>query len=78
MEWSPDFSSTPKIRARLHAELTRDIRHLSIKRAEHGLTAADDRAEELCKSCEKLDWALATTVPTSLAGRGDASICQRV
>jgi len=47
LEWAPDFGRTPEIRARLHAELTRDIRDISAKRTEHGLTAADDRAEEL-------------------------------
>jgi hypothetical protein len=35
---------------------------------ELGVTAADDRVEELCGSCQGLHWALATTTPTSIAG----------
>jgi hypothetical protein len=68
MEWSPDFASTPKIRARLHAELTRDMSELSAKQAEQGVTDANDRVEQLCHSCQDLGWALANMVPTSIAG----------
>jgi hypothetical protein len=68
MEWAPDFASTPEIRARLHAELTRDMSELSAKQAEHGVTAANDQVERLCDSCQDLAWALANTVPTSIAG----------
>jgi hypothetical protein len=68
LEWMPDFGSSPEIRARLHDELTRDKRELSAKWDEHGLTAADDRVEQLCHSCQELAWAWGTTVPTSIAG----------
>jgi hypothetical protein len=68
MEWSPDFASTPEIRARLHAELARDMSEQSTKRAEHGVTDADDQVEQLCGSCQDLGWALANTVPISVAG----------
>jgi hypothetical protein len=68
MEWAPDFASTPEIRARLHAELTRDMSELSAKQAEHGVTAANDQVDRLCDSCQDLAWALANTVPTSIAG----------
>jgi hypothetical protein len=68
MEWSPDFASTPEIRARLHAELARDMSERSAKQAEHGVTDADDQVEQLCGSCQDLSWALANTVPISVAG----------
>ena len=68
MEWSPDFASTPEIRARLHAELDRDMSEQSAKQAEHGVTDASDRVEQLCYSCQDLGWALANTVPISVAG----------
>jgi hypothetical protein len=68
LEWMPDFDSTPEIRARLHGELDRDARELWAKQDEHGMTAADDRVEQLCQSCQELAWAIATTVPTSIAG----------
>lgn len=68
MEWSPDFASTPEIRDRLYAALARDANELSAKRAEYDATAADDRVEQLCNSCQDLSWALANTMPTSIAG----------
>ena len=68
MDHSPDFASTPEIRAKLYAEFDRDTRELSNKRDEHGATAADDRVEQLCVSCQDLSWALANTMPTSIAG----------
>jgi hypothetical protein len=68
MEWSPDFASGPEIRAKLHAEFDRDTSELSTKRDEYGATAADDRVEQLCDSCQDLAWALANTVPISIAG----------
>jgi hypothetical protein len=68
MEWSPDFASTPEIRARLYAEFDRDESELLVKRDEYGATAADDRVEQLCHSCQDLAWALANTMPTSIAG----------
>jgi hypothetical protein len=68
MEWSPDFASTPKIRARLHAELARDMSERSAKQAEHGMTDADDLVEQLCDSCQDLGWVLANTAPISVAG----------
>jgi hypothetical protein len=64
----PDFASTPEIRARLHTELTRDMCEPAAKQDDLGVTAADDRVEELCDSCQNLGWALATTMPTSMAG----------
>jgi hypothetical protein len=68
LEWMPDFASTPQIRARLHDEFDRDMRELRAKQDEHGMTAADERVEQLCLSCHELAWAIATTVPTSMAG----------
>jgi len=68
LKWSPDFASTPEIRARLHAELDRDMNELWTKRDEHGVTAAVDLVEQLCDSCYELEWALANTMPTSIAG----------
>jgi hypothetical protein len=64
----PDFSRTPKIRARLHAEFERDVREILLKQDECGLTAAELHSETLCHSCQKLAWAIATTAPTSMAG----------
>jgi hypothetical protein len=66
--WMPDFGSTPKIRARLHAGLSRDMCELAAKQDEYGLPAAEDRVEQLCDSCQELAWALANTMPTSMAG----------
>jgi hypothetical protein len=68
MEWSPDFASTPEIKDRLYAALARDTNELSTKRDEYGATAADDRVDQLCDSCQDLSWALANTMPTSIAG----------
>jgi hypothetical protein len=68
LEWMPDFGATPEIRARLHNELDRDITEWRAKRDEHGVTPAELRVEQACWSCYELDWAIATTVPTSLAG----------
>jgi len=68
MEWSPDFASTPEIRDRLYAALDRDANEISTKRAEYGVTASDDRVEQLCRSCQDLCWVLANTMPTSIAG----------
>jgi len=68
LEWMPDFASTPEIRTRLHDEFDRDMRELWAKQDEHGMTAADDLVEQLCHSCDKLAWAIATTEPTSMAG----------
>jgi hypothetical protein len=68
MEWSPDFASTAEIKARLHAELARDMSERSAKQAEHGMADADDLVEQLCGSCQDLGWALANTVPISVAG----------
>jgi hypothetical protein len=68
LEWMPDFASTPEIRARLHDGLARDIRELSTKQDEYGMSASDDRVEQLCQSCHELAWATAETVPTSMAG----------
>jgi hypothetical protein len=48
-------------------ELDRDMRDLWAKQDEHGMTAADERVEQLCQSCQELAWAIATTVPTSMA-----------
>jgi len=53
---------SPKIKARLHAELDRDRIELAAKREEIDLTAAEDRAEQLCDSCYELEWALANTM----------------
>ncbi len=58
----------PKIKARLHAELDCNRIELAAKREEIGLPAALDRVEQLCDSCGELEWALATTMPTSIAG----------
>ena len=33
-----------------------------------GVTTADDLVEQLCDSCFELEWALANTMPTSIAG----------
>jgi hypothetical protein len=68
LEWMPDFGATPEIRARLHDELYRDRMELSAKWAETGMPAAEARVEKLCDSFHDLSWAVATTVPTSLAG----------
>ncbi|WLA62361.1 hypothetical protein [Bradyrhizobium diazoefficiens] len=68
LEWIPDFVSTPEIRARLHKELARDMNEVWAKRDEHGITAAEDLVGELCDSCQELEWALANTMPTSIAG----------
>jgi hypothetical protein len=68
LEWMPDFARTPEIRARLQAELDRDIAEILAKQDECGLTAAELRSETLSYSCQKLAWAIATTVPTSMAG----------
>jgi hypothetical protein len=68
LEWMPDFASTPAIRARLHDDLDRDMRDLRAKQDQHGMTAADERVEQLCHSCQELAWAIATTVPTSMSG----------
>jgi hypothetical protein len=65
---APDFASTPKIRARLHDEFDRDVAEIKAKQDQCGLTAAELRTEHLCNSCQKLAWAIATTVPTSMAG----------
>jgi hypothetical protein len=59
---------SPKIKAELHAELDRDRAQISAKREEIGLTAAEDRIEQLCDSCLELEWELANTMPTSRAG----------
>lgn len=59
---------SPKIKARLHAELDRDRAEISAKREEIGLPAADDRVGQLCDSCQELGWTLANTMPTSMAG----------
>jgi hypothetical protein len=59
---------SPKIKAQLHAELDRDRIEISAKREEVGLPAAEDRVEQLCDSCQELGWALANTMPTSMAG----------
>ncbi|MGY4399880.1 hypothetical protein [Bradyrhizobium sp. USDA 3315] len=64
----PDFASTPEIRARLHAELDRDRTELWTKQDENGVTDADGLVLQLCESCQELEWALANTMPTSLAG----------
>jgi hypothetical protein len=32
------------------------------------VTAADDRVEQLCHTCQELAWVLANTMPTSMAG----------
>jgi hypothetical protein len=66
--WMPDFGSTPEIRARLHAELDRDIAEILAKQDQCGLTAAELRTESLCWSLHKAACAIATTVPTSMAG----------
>lgn len=68
LEFMPDFASTPEIRARLHAELDRDTAVIEAKWEESGLCEANERADELCDSCLELEWALATTPPTSIAG----------
>jgi len=68
LEWMPDFGRTPEIRARLHDGLDRDHRELSTKQDELGMTAADERVEQLRQSCHELAWAIAETVPTSIAG----------
>jgi hypothetical protein len=68
LDWMPDFASTPEIRARLHDEFDRDSRELSTKQDEYGMSAADDRVEQLCHSCQELAWVIATTAPTSMAG----------
>lgn len=68
LDWMPDFASTPKIRAELHAELDRDIAELQSKRGELGMVEADDLVQRLCDSCFELEWALANTMPTSVAG----------
>jgi hypothetical protein len=68
LEWMPDFARTPKIRARLHAELDRDITEIWAKREDLGMIDADVRVEELCDSCHELEWDLANTMPTSIAG----------
>jgi hypothetical protein len=68
MDLLPDFASTPEIQARLHAAFDRDESELSTKRDEYGATAADDRVDQLCDSCQDLSWALANTIPTSIAG----------
>ncbi|UQR65104.1 hypothetical protein LRP30_07595 [Bradyrhizobium sp. C-145] len=60
--------NSPKIKARLHAELDRDRIEISAKQEEIGLRAAEDRVEKLCDSCYELEWALANTMPTSIAG----------
>lgn len=59
---------SPKIKAQLHAELDRDRVELAAKREEIGVTAAEHRVEQLCESCHELEWALASTMPTSIAG----------
>jgi hypothetical protein len=41
---------------------------MSAKKEQHGVTAADDRIEQLCHSCQELAWTLANTMPTSRAG----------
>jgi hypothetical protein len=64
----PDFARTPAIRTRLHEELDRDMQEQWRKQEECGLTAAELRTEGLCHSCQELAWAIATTVPTSMAG----------
>ena len=64
----PDFGRTSKIRASLHEGLDRDIREIQAKQDECGLHAAELRTEQLCHSCQELASAIATTVPTSMAG----------
>jgi hypothetical protein len=68
LDWMPDFASTPKIRAELHAELDRDMAELQTKRGELGMKEADDLVQRLCDACFELEWALANTMPTSVAG----------
>jgi hypothetical protein len=68
LECMPDFSRTPEIRARLHDEFDRDVAEILAKQDQCGLGAAELRTEHLCHSCQKLAWAIATTVPTSMAG----------
>jgi hypothetical protein len=68
LEWVPDFARTPKIRAELHDGLAADMSEMSRKQDEHGVTAANDRVEQLCHSCQELGWALANTMPASMAG----------
>lgn len=59
---------SPKIKAQLHAELDRDRFEISARREEIGLPSAEERVEQLCDSCQDLEWALANTMPTSIAG----------
>lgn len=68
LEWAPDFAHTPEIRARLHDELDRDSAYIQAIEEEFGLAAAYERASELCDSCFELEWAIANTPPTSVAG----------
>lgn len=59
---------SPKIKAGLHAELDRDRLEISARREEIGLPYAEERVAQLCDSCLDLEWALANTMPTSIAG----------
>jgi hypothetical protein len=68
LEWMPDFARTPEIRARLYDEFGLDVAEILAKQDECGLAAAELRTEQLSYSCQKLAWAIATTVPTSMAG----------
>ena len=68
LEWMPDFSRTPEIRARLHAEFERDAKEILLKQDQCGLGAAELRTESLWGSLHKTACAIATTVPTSMAG----------
>ena len=66
--WSALFERKAKVSAELHAEFTRDESDLSVKKAEHGVTAADERVEQLRRASDEIAWALATRAPTSAAG----------
>ncbi|WP_271566712.1 hypothetical protein [Bradyrhizobium sp. CCBAU 11386] len=59
---------SPKIKAQLHADLDRDRFEIWAKREEIGLPYAEERVAQLCDSCQDLEWALANTMPTSIAG----------
>jgi hypothetical protein len=59
---------SPKFKAGLHAELDRDRLEISARREEIGLPYAEERVDQLCDSCLDLEWELANTMPTSVAG----------
>ncbi|WP_271574908.1 hypothetical protein [Bradyrhizobium sp. CCBAU 11361] len=59
---------SPKIKAQLHADLDRDRFEIWAKREEIGLPYAEERVAQLCDSSQDLEWALANTMPTSIAG----------